>query len=432
MKEQIFDFYKEFLKKDNLVLNYEYFKTLYEQFLENKEQDILLKNIDNNSNVIPLAIADREESSNLIVQDYEALIDDVSNLLKDYTLCICKMQAGLGSSLVRDDLLKKYTNRTALGSKGTDLFIDYKGEMVSLAEVQLQLAKDVAASGVFKTVSYQNLVNDETDFAVKEIWNNIDPFTKKKYSEVFSTSELNFRDELFQLKMPTIAEDGEISFDRIAPAGHAYLGFSEILKIYEDIEVKNEILVIGNGEDIKSTPDNKILSWVVENEIPIVMITTTKLEEDKKGGQLAIVKEETPYVAIIEKAQAEKANQLQYFEELGLRADDKRALFNTNIVIINKKALKEKFMGLDLSVEQVKKVLSPDLIKNVKEQNGQKFTQLEGAIGSTILNLDKFFRQNYKTQLMSCLNLAPESRRKFFVPIKKREDFDMIYGKQSE
>ena len=428
MKNEIYQYYSSFENQENLDLNYEYYKTLFDQYCANTEIDILLKDTNNDSNVVPLPIASDEERTHIVVQDYENLPEEISKKLKDYTLCICKMQAGLGSSLKRDDLLKKFTKRTQLGAKGTDLFINYDGHFISLAEVQLQLARKTAESGIYQAVVYQNLVNDETDFAVKEIWNNDDPFSGKKYAEVFSSNELSFRDELFQLKMPTIAESGGISFDRIAPAGHAYLGFSEILKIFNKDEVENEILVIGNGEDIKSTPDAKILSWVADNDIPITMITTTKLEEDKKGGQLAIVNEAKPYVAIVEKAQAEKANQLTYFEELGLREGDARSLFNTNIVVINKKALKEKLQEANISAGEIKTILSPDLIKNVKEQDGKKFTQLEGAIGSTVLNLDKYFRQNHNGQLISFLNLAPENRRRFFVPIKKREDFDQIYG----
>jgi len=187
--------------------------------------------------------------------------------------------------------------------------------------------------------------------------------------------------------------------------------------------------VIGNGEDLNSTPDNKILSWVVEKEIPLTMITTTKLEKDKKGGQISVVTGDVDYVTIIEKAQAEKANQLSYFEQLGLRKKDQKSLFNTNIVVINARALKDKLNKLDIGQDQFSQIISPDLIKNNKTQNGKTYTQLEGAIGSTMLNLDKYFRLNLGESILSFLNLDPVTREKFFIPIKMIEDFHELVEK---
>ena len=104
-------------------------------------------------------------------------------------------------------------------------------------------------------------------------------------------------------------------------------------------------------------------------------------------------------------------------------------MFNTNVVLINKRVLKQRFKEfLIISSGEFEKIISPELIKNTKEQNGKSFVQLEGAIGSTLLNLDKYFRMNFNEGLVHFLNLAPENREKFFLPIKKRADFDEIYG----
>ena len=35
--------------------------------------------------------------------------------------------------------------------------------------------------------------------------------------------------------------------------------------------------------------------------------------------------------------------------------------------------------------------IQPEVIKNVKEQRGKKFTQLESAMGSILLNMNAFF-----------------------------------------
>jgi UDP-N-acetylglucosamine pyrophosphorylase len=429
LKNKILNYFKDTYSKEIIEINYLYFESLYQKFKDDFSVEMTLSDGVNDSVVIPLPIATDADIDFVAVQDYESLSREVSPLLKDFRLRICKMQAGLGTSVKREDLLKKYTNRKTLGSKGTDLFIEYNSARISIAEMQLLLAQKRASSGIYESVIFSNLINSETEDAVNGIWNNIHPFENKPYIEIFNTEKLKKGNEIYQLMMPTISSDGSVSLERMAPAGHGFLGFNELLEIFRNEDIKNEILVVGNGEDLKSTPDDLILSWIAEKNVPIAMLTTTKLEKDKKGGQIAMVKEKPAFITIVEKAQAEKANQLQYFEELGLRAGDKRSLFNTNIVVINKKALKEKFIAhLNISEEKFRQIISPDLIKNSKKKEQESYTQLEGAIGSSLLNLDKYFRKSYNQNLVSFLNLAPENREKFFVPIKTRDDFDEIYG----
>ena len=238
-------------------------------------------------------------------------------------------------------------------------------------------------------------------------------------------------EDLFQKKMPTLDENNELTTDRMAPAGHGFLGFLEIIDIFEK-DQRMVLTTIGNGEDLNSTPDLKIMDWMVSEGVPIVMMTTTKTEADKKGGQISLVKgNHAPYVTIVEKAQAELNNQLEYFEELGLRDGDRESLFNTNIVIINKFALRRLFKKYlsDISTEDFIQNIAPDVILNVKEQNGKKYTQLESALGSVVLNLDKYMRLNFNTSVVSFLNLNPQDRSRFFMPIKKRSDYDQLCEK---
>ncbi len=433
MKDLLIQKYEGKFSKECIEVNYSYFHSLYQKYENNEAVELVMNDGANGANCFPLPIVNENDLKKIPIQDYEALTYNSSSKLKDFTLEICKMQAGLGTSVKRDDLLKKYTNRSELGAKGTDLFINYQGQVASIAEVQLLLAEEFVSNDIVGKVRFKNLVNSETKKAVEDIWNLKHPkVSDKTYKEIFSSDKLQTTESINQLMMPTLNDVGEITFEREAPGGHAFLGFNELIELFEMGSIPNEITCIGNGEDLRSNPDQKILTWIVEEEVPIVMITTTKLEKDKKGGQIALVNKEdgSSYVTIVEKAQAEKANQLSYFEDLGLRVGDERSLFNTNIVLFNKKALKEKFNKyLDVQKEDFYKILAPDLIKNVKEQNGKKFTQLEGAIGSTLLNLDKYFRLNHNQALVHFLNLAPENREKFFLPIKKRSDFDEIYDK---
>lgn len=425
--KMILERYRNFESEDDKSINITYFEQLYKKYLDNETKSLTLKEENNQSSVYPYPIASENLKAKVLVEHYENLPDPKESVLKEVNLCICKMHAGLGSSVKRNDLLKKYTKRDSLGAKGTDLFIPFEDNMLSIAEVQL--IEVMKKEKTYRSLIYLNLVNEETSSAVKEIWDNVHPKIDKTYRELFKSEKLKARPEVYQLKMPTIDEKGELSYERAAPAGHGFLGFYEIFELFSNPQNHDEIMAIGNGEDLKSTPDDKIISWMSEKEIPIVMITTTKLEKDKKGGQLAIVDGESPYVTIVEKAQAEKANQLEYFEALGLREKDDISLFNTNIVLINKKVLSRELAKIkNLSLDEFAKILAPDLIKNTKTQNQKEFIQLEGAIGSVLLNLDKYFRLNVGAPLVSFLNLSAENREKFFLPIKKREDFEEIYG----
>lgn len=407
MDNLISDYFNKFTSVDNFSLqaNQMYFEALYKSFQDNAGKDIKIHEPENeiHSEVIPFAILDPAKLP--VIQDY-ADLSEVSPKLKDYQLNIIKMHAGLGTSVKREEYLKEIKGREKLGSKGTDLFIAIDGKNISIADLQLKQIEILNDSRTFKKVTLQNLVNEETAEEVNKLQSPL------------------IKENILQLKVPTI-DDGEISTERLAPAGHAFLGFSLLLDLFQKDDIQDEIVVIGNGEDLNSTPDAKVFSWMVEKNIPICMITTTKLEKDKKGGQISkVVGSVYEYVTIIEKAQAEKAGQLEYFSELGLRPSDHRSLFNTNIVVINKKVLKQRLKSLDVDKSKFCEIITPDLIKNIKPQDGKQFIQLEGAIGSTILNLDKFFRLQTGEEVVAFLNLDPLARESFFIPLKTMDDFE--------
>ena len=383
------------------------------------------KNI--HTGIIPLPIANEQDSASLTVKNY-AELPNPSGKTEEFTLNIVKMQAGLGTSVERFDLIKKVQGRDHLGAKGTDLYFEVLNTERSIAEIQLLQAYALAKMNYYKEVCYQSLVNEETQQAVEQIWHEESP-EKKTYLELFiQEKSLNKGIDLFQKRMPTLTEDGELTHERMAPAGHGFLGFLEIIDIFENDQDKI-LTTIGNGEDLNSTPDLKIMDWIAKEDIPVVMMTTTKTEVDKKGGQISLVKGEHPtYVTIIEKAQAESSKQLEYFEELGLREGDRDSLFNTNIVIINKFALKKIFNKYlrNISIDEFIKNIAPDVILNVKEQNGKNFTQLESALGSVMLNLDKYMRLKFNHPVVSFLNLNKSDRERFFMPIKKRQDYEEL------
>jgi len=240
--------------------------------------------------------------------------------------------------------------------------------------------------------------------------------------------------------IPTIDEDGCFSFNRMAPAGHGLFGIEALKaaivpKHRPDITKKILISSIGNGEDLGSSPDEVMVSWMSKKNIPIAMVTTTKTKNDLKGGQISILKEDDKYFAtIIEKAQAEQSNQLELFYELGLRENDKDAFFNTNMVLINYNVLIPiiETIVFEIGLKEFFREITPDLIVNGKKQVDQdgverKYFQIEGALGSVILNLDKFYRKKYQKPLVHFLNVETEYRDRFFSPIKNSFDFMMQF-----
>lgn len=400
-----FDQLKQYFETEADEINRIYFEALLKQF-QNQAQDLPDISIfhpekNPNSKVFPYAILAEKEL--MPVKQYADLTEE-KELSSE--LVLVKMHAGIGSSVERAEHLENHTGRTKLGAKGTDLFVGGK----SLAELQIEQVKILNENPKLKKVTLQNLVNRQTKEVVEKL-----------------NSGLDFiRPSIIQYKMPTIDKSGNPSFERLAPGGHGFLGFQILMKLFKEPIAEPEIIAVGNGEDLNSTPDLKILSWMEETKTPICMITTNKTIMDKKGGQLAVVKEATPYLTIIEKAQAERAGQLDYFAELGLRVEDDYSLFNTNIVLLNTKVLSDLISSLDCSLEEFGMIIAPDLIKNEKVQDGKKFIQLEGAIASVMLNLDKYFREKLNKPLIRLLNLDSKERESFFIPIKKMEDFENI------
>lgn len=398
---------KQYFETQSDEINKVYFNALLRKFNNSKAPESISiyhpeKNPD--SPVFPYAIL--KEKKLMPLKQYNELTKE-SELQSEVVLI--KMHAGIGSSVDRLEHLKRHTHREELGAKGTDLFVSGK----SLAQLQIEQVKILNQNSKYKKVSLQNLVNEQT----------------KEVVEGLNAGHDFIKPSISQYKMPTIGEDGAISFERLAPGGHGFLGFSLLMNILKSPITKPEITAIGNGEDLNSTPDLKIFSWMEESQTPICMITTVKTVKDKKGGQLAIVKKQTPYLTIIEKAQAERSGQLTYFEELGLRADDDFSLFNTNIVVLNTKIISDLIQEHNLDEELLASIITPDLIKNEKLQDGKKFIQLEGAIGSVMLNLDKYFRENFNRSLITFLNLNEKERENFFIPIKKMEDFEEIVSR---
>lgn len=429
------------MKKECLCyqgLNEDYFELLLEKFRSGQ------KGLDF-EHAHPVSIASEELLKELPYVNYEDLKkegDELFKLAKTATLWLKKMQAGVGSSITRTTYLARKNGldpkKVKLGCKGTDLFAEIDEKDVSIAELQLLQAIHDAEQGSYSKVVMQDVVSEETTCSIRELWKRHCFFEPKKtYGEVFNSVKLSRFEEICQNHQPTIDVNGKLSTKRTNPGGHALIGISALRACFKEEErpskdITGLIGVVGNGEDLGSSPDPLMVGWMIKNRVPVAMITTQKTELDMKGGQIALVRDEKGlvYVTIIEKAQAEQAGKLELFESLGLRPDDRPAFFNTNTAIFNYQALTPLVEELisKIGEKEFMKAVSPDLIKNAKKQidsDGveRTYLQLEGAMGSVLLNFDKLCRKVTGRKAVHFVNVEKKNRTKFFTPIKTAFDF---------
>ncbi|MFH1223951.1 MAG: UTP--glucose-1-phosphate uridylyltransferase, partial [Pseudomonadota bacterium] len=405
--------------------NLRYFNALYSKYLKSHKSEKLVIG----ENAFPTTIAPDSLMKELPYVDYEELLkqkDELSSYARKIRLWLKKMQGGTGSSMTRTTYLAKIKNikpeEVKIGSKGTDLFINVDGKMLPLAEVQVMQGIIDAKEGTYSKVIFHDVVSDETKGAVTHMW--------KKMKDMLPDNCMRFKD-IVQAYQPTVDENDDLSTNRLNPGGHGFIAVDALTLIrskhhYPENMYENLVCVIGNGEDLGSTPDAVMLGWVLKNKVPITMLTTEKTEIDLKGGQIALLKKDDGVcVTIIEKAQAEQAEQLELFEQMGLRKGDKKAFFNTNVAVLNYDVLTpllEKLVD-EIGEEKFLEIITPDLIVNAKKQKDKDgvtrvYKQLEGAMGSSLLNLDKFWREKYKKPLVHFINIDRSNRTRFFCPVK--------------
>jgi len=160
-----------------------------------------------------------------------------------------------------------------------------------------------------------------------------------------------------------------------------------------------EYAFISNSDNLGAVVDERILNYIVGNEIPFLMEVCIRSEIDKKGGHLAqnIAKQ----LVLREIAQCPD-DELEEFQDTELYR-----YFNTNNLWINLRIMKK------LMMENNSLFLLP-MILNAKEVDGTPITQIETAMGAAI-------------------SMFPGSRavivpRNRFAPVKKTNDLLTIWS----
>ncbi|MCO5143357.1 MAG: UTP--glucose-1-phosphate uridylyltransferase [Oligoflexia bacterium] len=439
-------------------VNLEYFLSLYEKKINPKAKETIYissegKIPDNSTVVFPTAIASKELMSHLPYVGYSDLQKNAEmyqQSAKGVAVWVKKMQAGTGSSMTRSSYIAKLKKvdpkKVKIGAKGTDLYIEVGPKNnISIAEAQMLQMILEAEKGTYGQVILHDIVSSETDKAIEDLWSKPsfkDP-TKSYLDLVNNSTALDRSGKSNQYYMPTVDESGKLSLNRTAPAGHGLFGVESLRAAFVDsmrpnVSNKSLVSVIGNGEDLSSSADPIIVGWMNKEKVPIAMITTEKTANDLKGGQIALVKrkDESVTLTIVEQAQAKEAGQQELFEKLGLeiKKGNQKSFFNTNMVMVNYEILVPKVKKLvdEIGEDEFMRIIAPDLIENSKEQIDvdqivRKYIQLEGAMGSSFLNLDKFWREKYGEPLVHIVNIEKEHRTDFFSPIKSAFDYFMQF-----
>jgi galactokinase len=438
---------QQVLKLDDL--NFSYFMILFEKRFQAKAQAPKLYPAESDVTAYPVGSKNTPVRINSLFKPVS-----YSQVLKEYTgryasattLILKKLQAGTGSSMTR---LKYFENnpqiaeamglqpgtKIVLGAKGTDLLAmishpkdPSKQIQVPIAEAQLLQAYKMATEKQFGKVIVQDIVGPETQNRMSALWNKkslIDP--SKTYAQLFDQDPaLGRLKSIYQAHVMLLDAKGKLSDNHMGPPGHGLFAFDALKVALHPDELpnlgKNLVTAIANGEDLNSLPDPAMVEWAVKNRAAMVLVTTTKTGSDKKGGIFVMVENKKTgemYPKVLDTAEAKSVGQLSEFE-------NSDGVASTNLTLFNYEVLVEKLSRM--TDAELLQAMAPDLVPNTKpkldkDNVKREYTQLEGTMGSVILNLDRYYRNRFKEALVHVINVETERRTDFFSPIKSAFDY---------
>ncbi len=416
-------------------------------------------------NFIPSALMSKFDRERVLgTRDYETQIrlPQYLSAAKEVVLWSNPMNGGLGTSVARQRYLWQNFNRENLGAKATDLYypldlfgFDERGSSVIMREhvsiVELQLLQALSQDGAYRMHKIQSFVNDESKVPMENFLNTVYLFDrlderpgkeKRTYRQMFSQGRQVAASEelLLQAVLPVIdSETGLLTDEFLAPGGHGQLG-TQLLQEAPFLSLPKEgvqIRALFNGDGVNNEPDPYVAGWMAQERIPIAMVTTTRTPLDAKGGIMGIFLGtlKRGVAAILEIAQAKEAGQEALFLVLGLTEGDRGGqFFNTNTALTNDTLLSPFLRELKhiIGAEKFAEVTTPDLIQNKKEKgpDKKKVIQMEGALGSALLNLNRFvtttddmrvkelMRKYGFDRLVYFVNFGANARINAFTPVK--------------
>ncbi|MEI6438028.1 MAG: hypothetical protein WCO69_04685 [Candidatus Omnitrophota bacterium] len=363
----------------------------------------------------------------------------------------------------------------SIGAKGTDI-----GMLVSSGEIEKVMKLKIKGKDRFLTIAeikalnllyrkkmgflgggrivFEPLVNVESKpfyeaFLEKECLQDIidDRPRVRTYREIFADEGIDINMRMAQFYPSLTVDTLKPTYERLSSVSHGEWATTFLGEMIDSSKKSegNEFVTFQNGDAVNSLVNDTIMQWMVEEEIPIVMLSTTATDIDTKGGKFGI--EITPEgkinVKMLELASAKINDQRSAFVNAGRKGGiggEGTQSFNTNIAALYKSKLEEILRDVFQNViqgatleekrENMYKIFAPDLIDSKKPQGSKDFFQLEGPFGTALLNLQNYFentpaakeilkKHTKSGRLVKIVNIGVEDRMEFFTPGKSAGDY---------
>jgi len=316
------------------------------------------------------------EESNLV--DF----DDLKHTTRENLdrLVIIKLNGGLG---------------TSMGLKGAKSLLPVKDNFNFLDIITKQVLDFRGRTGKKIPLIFMNSFNTNEDtlrylekYPNLGLFNVPYSFTQNKYPRITKETMQPFKHPV----------DSNRNWN---PPGHGDIYMAMIISgvLRRLLESDIEYAFISNSDNLGAVADEKILNYMIENEIPFLMEVCRRTETDKKGGHLA--QNFANQLVLREVAQCPE-DEIDEFQDIDLYR-----YFNTNNLWINLKILK-KYM------EENNNLFLLPLIRNDKVVDGTPVIQIETAMGAAISMF-----ANSKALIV------PRER---FAPVKKTNDLLTIWS----
>ncbi|MBU2266215.1 MAG: UTP--glucose-1-phosphate uridylyltransferase, partial [Candidatus Omnitrophica bacterium] len=452
-------------------LSREYFKTLYHWY-QNPATDrpaLVINTGENNGNFYPSARLTKDQRQQLLgAKGYAEIRAEIEadTQRPAYQLQLNSLDAGLGTNVGRERYVKEKLGRDKIGAKGTDLSFEGvvkvgdKDYLVSVAEVKLlRLIKEAKENHYNGKLHLEPILSDDSK-------PSYDTLLEKPYLTdlIEAKAEIRtYKQVLTELGIETSSlvakfypsldkETKQPTYKRPGSGSHGEWGFKFLRKSldYKADSDTARVIAFYNGDGTNNSPDRYIVEWMLKHNVPLALVSTTKAGIDFKGGQIGAerLSDGRYRIRMLERGSTldgkTPTEQTKVFEAMGLPGglgEAGQQYFNTNIVLINyslvakllQDLLKEVFSG---DVQKLQTILAPDLIANTKKgPDGKDYIQLEGPIGTSLINLNNYFAlnqdnskvkeimQRYNVEkMLRIINVDTQNRSRFFTPIKFATD----------
>ncbi|CAM9170271.1 unnamed protein product [Discosporangium mesarthrocarpum] len=271
---------------------------------------------------------------------------------------VLKLNGGLGTSMGLDKA------KSLLLVKGEDTFLDLTAKQARKEPV-MKMRDDFKSNVRFMLMNSFSTSADTLDFL-------------QKYPDLANDPNL----EMVQNKAPKVdaatlepAKWEPNPAKEWCPPGHGdlYAALSGSGKLDQLLADGIKYMFVSNSDNLGATLDLDLLAYFAKSEQPFLMECCVRTESDKKGGHLAVRKEDSQYI-LRESAQCTSEDEV-FFQDVA-----KHKFFNTNNLWI--RHLKE-------AIAAAGGLIPLPMIKNSKtvdpqDDSSPKVYQLETAMGAAV------------------------------------------------